>query len=165
MNKKCAKCGIIKENQEYYLDSRTGKPNGYCKACQKACSLARRSNPAQAILDDTNRTDNKVGRKGNDLTLEFVERAISGGCIYCGETEIRITLDRKDNSLGHTQANVVAACNRCNIIKRDMPFEAWLMVSPGMKKAREAGLFAGWDCSNRATTTSRSNQHKKNLPD
>lgn len=41
--------------------------------------------------------------------------------------------------------NVIAACLRCNYIRRDMPYSAWCLLIPGLKAARKAGLFAGWD--------------------
>lgn len=82
----------------------------------------------------------------NDLSHEFVLEQFEKSCTYCGATqdEIRLTLDRVDNSLGHLKTNVVPACRRCNFIRRDMPFEAWLVVAKGMRKAREKGLFGDW---------------------
>ena len=81
---------------------------------------------------------------GNDLTVEFVEGILSS-CSYCGETEkIQLSIDRIDNKRGHLQDNVVPACVRCNIVRRDMPYEAWLMLAPAMKKAKEAGLLGDW---------------------
>jgi hypothetical protein len=58
-----------------------------------------------------------------------------------------MTLDRKDNSIGHLLDNVVPCCIRCNYIRRDMPFEAWLIVATGIRKAKELGLFGTWTCS------------------
>lgn len=57
-----------------------------------------------------------------------------------------MTLDRKDNALGHTPGNVVPACTRCNYVRRDMPEKAWLMLAPAMRVAREAGAFGDWTC-------------------
>jgi hypothetical protein len=54
------------------------------------------------------------------------------------------TLDRIDNSKGHTRDNVVPACIRCNYARRNMPYEAWLCLTDGMKRARELGLFKEW---------------------
>jgi hypothetical protein len=63
-----------------------------------------------------------------------------------------MTVDRVDNDLGHLQSNVVPACVRCNHVRGQMPYEAWLMVAPGMRAAREAGLFGGWDGDLRRTS-------------
>jgi hypothetical protein len=55
-----------------------------------------------------------------------------------------MTLDRKDNDRGHTQDNVVPACIRCNYIRRHTPYEAWLCMVPGVRRARKEGFFGDW---------------------
>ena len=95
------------------------------------------------IVEDARRSDRKHGRD-NDITKEFVLSLISGGCASCGETQLRMPLDRKDNALGHLQSNVVPACERCNYARRDMPYEAWLLIAPAMRQIREQGLFGDW---------------------
>ena len=103
----------------------------------------RRNNVASAIVTDSRKSDRKKGRK-NDLSVGRVEEVIAGGCSYCGEQEIRMTLDRKDNARGHELDNVVAACVRCNYLRRDMPYEAWMAVVPAIRAAKERGLFGSW---------------------
>jgi hypothetical protein len=95
------------------------------------------------IFTDCRNTDKKKGLQ-NDLNREFIKTTIATGCSYCGETEIRIGLDRIDNAKGHTKDNVRAACMRCNYLRRDMPFAAWLTIVPAIRAAREAGLFGDW---------------------
>jgi len=95
------------------------------------------------VLVDSRRSD-KRKKLENDLTLDFVTTILKKACSYCGETGIRMTLDRIDNSKGHTQDNVQAACIRCNYLRRDMPYEAWLVVAKGVKKARKLKLFGLW---------------------
>ena len=97
------------------------------------------------ILKDSKQSDRRAGRS-NDLTREFVEGLIFNGCQYCGETELKMTLDRKDNSIGHLKTNVVPCCIRCNYVRRDMPYEAWLVLVPSLRIAREHGLFGTWSC-------------------
>lgn len=107
----------------------------------------QRKNPTLAgkfIFMDSRASDRKAGRD-NDLNRLFVETAIANGCLYCGERELRMTLDRIDNALGHLMANVVPACIRCNYVRRDMPYAAWMTIAPSMRVAREAGLFRGWN--------------------
>jgi hypothetical protein len=103
----------------------------------------RKIYPERSILSDSKASDNKKSRQ-NDLDIEFVKALISLPCSYCGETKLRMTADRVDNSIGHLKSNVVPACIRCNYTRRDMPHEAWLFLVEGMRKAREAGLFNNW---------------------
>ncbi len=102
----------------------------------------RKRSPARAIVIDTRRSDKRRGLE-NDLDLSFVEVALVQECFYCGETT-HITLDRIDNRQGHLKANVLSACIRCNYTRKDMPYEAWLVVAKGMREAREDGLFGSW---------------------
>jgi len=95
------------------------------------------------ILVDSKHDDRRHGR-ANNLDREFIQQQIANGCSYCGETEILIGLDRVDNALGHTKDNVRSACIRCNCLRRDMPFEAWLVLVPSVREARERGLFLNW---------------------
>jgi hypothetical protein len=169
--KTCKHCGAEKPVSEM---EKVKKPNGKvyvrtrCVACARERNRTWKSrNPvaAQAVMDragkrqtlersqrqywakwivrDSRASDRKHGRK-NDMTVEFVQQLIEGGCSYCGETELRMTLDRIDNTLGHTRENVVAACIRCNYTRKDMPHEAWVLLAPAMRSARECGLFGSW---------------------
>jgi len=104
----------------------------------------RNASPIQSLIwVDSRKEDRKKGRD-NDLTKDFIAAEIAKGCSYCGESEIRMTLDRIDNNKGHTMDNVVPACIRCNYTRKDMPYEAWLLVSKGMREAQEEGLFNEW---------------------
>lgn len=96
------------------------------------------------IFEDCKKVDKRKGISF-DLTIEFIRNLIDPGCSYCGETQIRMGLDRIDNALGHIKANVVAACMRCNYLRRDMPHEAWMMLVPAIRSAREVGAFGEWD--------------------
>ena len=98
---------------------------------------------AETIKIDAKGSDRKRGWK-NDLTTEWVQSAISKGCIYCGCTTIKMTLDRISNEHPHTQENVLPACIRCNLTRKNMPFSAWEVVAKGMRTAFEAGLFSEW---------------------
>ena len=103
----------------------------------------RQQDVVRTIRVDTRSSDRKAGLE-NDLTREFIAAEVAKGCFYCGESKIRMTLDRIDNNLGHLMTNVVPACIRCNYTRKDMPYEAWLVVAKGMREAREGGLFSGW---------------------
>lgn len=168
--KKCRKCGETKpKTEEYFYPVRTrGFFDSYCLPCRKEArkkrhqermkdpafveqkrqiAWRRRRDPKYKTANiwiDSRAQDKAKGRK-NDLTKPFIEAAISEGCTYCGSNDrMLMTLDRIDNALGHLTSNVLPACERCNIVRRDMPFEAWLLVVPGMRAAQESGLLGDW---------------------
>lgn len=166
--KTCKVCGLDKPLAEMTPRKKNGKTyfTNRCKKCeslrtqkwqsanpekyqrlQDALKATRKTerkiNRARTILTDSRGDDRKKGRE-NDLTLDFIETTIARGCRYCGEITIKMTLDRIDNAKGHTQGNVVPACIRCNYIRKDMPYAAWLVVAKGMREAREQGLFGDW---------------------
>lgn len=113
-----------------------------------ACALRerrrRRTDHAGCICKDSKGYDKKKGYS-NDLTKEFVAAAILNGCVYCGETGLRMTLDRIDNSKGHTTDNVLAACVRCNFIRGSMPWDAWQGLVSSVRSVRAKGLFGTWE--------------------
>jgi hypothetical protein len=95
------------------------------------------------VFDDARKSDRRYGRTF-DLTRDFVEASLSLPCTYCGDVSNLMTLDRKDNELGHTNENCLPSCIRCNLLRGDMPYEAWKMLSFVLKEVREAGLFGVW---------------------
>lgn len=110
---------------------------------KKRVSRQEDTNRHLIIWEDSRKWDNKKGLE-NDLTKEFIQQTISDGCSYCGEQDLKMTLDRIDNSKGHTQDNVIPACIRCNYMKRDMPHEAWLKLIDAIRSIRTLGLFGSW---------------------
>ena len=167
--KTCNKCGIEKEETEYLTRIVNGKRylRTYCKPCWNKRSSERPGHSekpskakyyqkrkklradgdfdvcCRAHLQDCRSSDKRKGRE-NDLTIEFILDTLSKPCSYCEVPDGRMSLDRIDNSIGHLQTNVVSSCARCNLTRGSMPYEAWLVVSPGMKTARLAGLFGDW---------------------
>jgi hypothetical protein len=99
---------------------------------------------AYFVKNNAKSADKKKGRE-NDLDLEFVKTMLVLPCHYCGRHTQFMTLDRIDNSVGHIRTNVVTSCRRCNQTRNSMPFEAWLVVAEGMKRAAELGLFGAWE--------------------
>lgn len=122
-------------------------------SCQMPSSQQSKANEKQKrtdkehigrfILTDSRRSDKKKGLV-NDLTRDVVDNLINNPCSYCGATDIRMTLDRVDNDLGHIESNVIPSCYRCNIVRGSMPYAAWCVVAPAMKLAYEKGLFGDW---------------------
>lgn len=164
-SKLCSACNSEKPISEFYLRSSGGRryPNHECAICQnlrrskgtrgkvdRLQQLERskqyRRNPlyrAKFIVADCKKSDKRYKRKF-DLDVEFVEALIANGCAYCGDTANLMTLDRIDNAVGHTKANVNPACYRCNDLRSDMPYEAWTALAPTVKTIHEQGLFETW---------------------
>jgi len=155
--KTCRKCGKNKKITSFE-PTKSGHRRHTCGACQAARKLAanpekvnarrrryRRSYPATYIVQDSKQADRRHGRLGNDLTKELVEELIRDGCQYCGEKNVRMTLDRIDNRMAHTIENVIPACIRCNLLRGSMPYAAWQYLVPHVKLARGKGLFGDWD--------------------
>ena len=109
---------------------------------------------SQRCLLSSRTSDNAKGRIGFDLTLEYVKSMLSQPCSYCGSSGPEImSLDRIDNSLAHSVGNVVTSCYRCNMFRRNMPYDAWLIVSKAVKVAEERGLLDGWSIGPRTKRT------------
>lgn len=104
----------------------------------------RKRAPHVYILYDCRASDRKKGLGENDLTVELICSVIAQGCQYCGETGLRMTLDRIDNDLPHNRSNVIPCCIRCNYLRGSMPHAAWLHIVPAVRSARENGLFGDW---------------------
>ena len=140
----CRKCYYLKKEgtAKIYRD------NQRIRDMYNRLDRDRRANPrfrSGFILKDSKQSDRRAGRS-NDLTKEIIEKLISQECQYCGETSLKMTLDRRGNSLGHLESNVIPCCIRCNYIRRDMPYEAWILLSPFLRLVRESGLFGSWTC-------------------
>lgn len=96
------------------------------------------------VFQSSNSADKKLKRE-NNLTLDFVKELLGPHeCMYCGDTEVKVTLDRIDNTLGHLKTNVNPACVRCNGIRGNMPYEAWMELVPKIREIREKGMLDGW---------------------
>jgi len=95
------------------------------------------------IYWDSRNRDKKLGLD-NDLTKEFIKTLISKPCSYCKGTTDRMSIDRVDNSVGHIQTNVVGCCISCNLLRGNLPYEAWKLLVPGIRKARKLGLLDDW---------------------
>ena len=153
--KKCRHCGETdpdKLYRNYYKKQNVIYLQNVCKVCRSQISSQRSQNRRKSgsfvenfILIDSRRFDKKRGLR-NDLTLDFICSEISKGCSYCGDVNIRMTLDRVDNSIGHLMSNVVPACIRCNYIRRDMPYQAWNILVPRIREVFKKGLFGDWVC-------------------
>lgn len=156
----CKKCGLSKPVTSFGITGKGRHRRRVCHKCNQTpwgkktveqvrakreyIKKRRQNNPAQTILTDCRHSDRKSGFGKNDLDLLFVQKTISNGCSYCGDVSIRMTLDRIDNSIGHTRTNVKSCCIRCNYLRGSMPYPAWLAIVASVRFAREHGLFGSW---------------------
>lgn len=60
------------------------------------------------------------------LDLKEFENIINNNCLYCGESEERIGMDRIDNSLGYFKDNCAPCCPTCNYMKKTLTKEEFL---------------------------------------
>lgn len=128
-----------------------------CKACMRSRNYERNPEaalehqarkraryPDMYVVIESRSSDKKKGLAGNDLDREFVREALAKSCTYCGGFELKMTLDRKDNSKAHTKSNVTPCCIRCNLLRGSMPYEAWSNIAPAVRDTFEKGLFGDW---------------------
>jgi len=165
MEKICNRCGILLTEENWEITKKNGREylRSSCRPCKNKFDYTRcreiperyerkketnrlaRHNPdkrARFSLTDSQSYDT-IRSLDNDLNLTFVTKLLSNGCFYCGSTH-RVGLDRKDNSLGHIQSNVVPACIRCNFIRRGMPYEAWILLVPTIRIIYDRNLLGEW---------------------
>lgn len=142
--KMCKVCGQSKWLRDMEPIGEKGAPaykrRSYCKTCKKKKNDA---GTMRRKLDRIRASDKKRGFLGT-MTVPELRVFLTSVCIYCGSSH-KMTADRKDNSLGHTQDNCVPACFRCNSMRSDIPYEAWLVISEGVRRARDLGLLS--DCA------------------
>lgn len=104
------------------------------KRNQRESDYFRRTN---ALLGAYKLRDKKRGLE-NDMTISVMRKLISNGCVYCGDDEA-IGLDRIDNTIGHSVANVVPCCYTCNTARNNnFSFSEMLVVGETIKKIKEA---------------------------
>lgn len=167
---KCVCCGEEKSEDDFSKNGRGRNRRRQCKRCraERKKVLRARAPPevrlaksrrwnetvkkqrvspehmARYVLMEARKRDKSKGFL-TTITLQDVELMLKEPCLYCGDTLMRITLDRIDNGLGYLVENVVPACIRCNYARRDMPYEAWIRYfAPAMRSARESGAFGSW---------------------
>jgi len=158
--RQCLHCKLIKQPDEFVTQRLHRKPEGgeylhirrhpRCVSCRQYLKtfVVRKSQKkskvpeAKRIWYAFSKADRDKGR-ANDLTVSWIEKTIAEGCSYCG-IRGKISLDRIDNNLGHTQDNCVSACVRCNFMRGNMPYAAWILFKPTLIMVRKSGLYGDW---------------------
>lgn len=169
---KCRICHVIKPISDFYItdrknydgtESKTIRPE--CKICQnKVTREYHQKNREYSTFNNSNRTSKRLNRQTN-ITLEFVREIIGKPCNYCGDSKGKIGIDRFDNSIGYMMDNCVPCCIRCNVLKSDMPVEAWMSLVPNIKSTFEQGLFKDWWAESKGNKRGKRNENKPKLPD
>jgi len=83
---------------------------------------------AVRLANHYKREDRKHNRGESTLTPEWIiDNIFSSKCVYCGESDWhKLGCDRKDNSLPHTEDNVVPCCFECNRKKGTMSYDEYI---------------------------------------
>lgn len=141
-----------------------------CDSCSQCLSKKRSEQESKSRRDPTKThiilykdSRRSAQRKSleHDLTPDQIHSLISTGCMYCGETELRMSLDRKDNNQGYVSSNVNPCCIRCNFMRGSMPYPAWVNLLPLIRDSRERGLFGDWKPGPRSSAEERSFPKRK----
>jgi len=136
--------GCKREYNKKYPQKITEEVKERQKALRKH-NRSKKDNAARYMTQNAKFSDRRKGIKSN-LTKEYVQILLdeAKGCVYCGDSESKLSLDRIDCSEGHIVGNVAICCVRCNNFRGDMPYAAWIVIAPVMKKLRESGMLDGW---------------------
>jgi hypothetical protein len=121
----CSKCENAKRTERLTRGGQTNARKVAWKRYEAKRKLRRLSESLDDVADwiweDSRKSSKKRGIE-HDLDLDTIRKIIANGCQYCDEIDLRMTLDRIDNSVGYIVSNIVPACIRCNYARGSMPF-------------------------------------------
>lgn len=122
--------------------------SGRSQSCGCLHREIKQKPPGRAALTYILHTYKKAARNRNlefDLSREQFADLVFSNCHYCGREPDKTTenrsqaikqnvnghikwsgVDRKDNSVGYTPENCVAACTQCNMAKRDTSYNDFI---------------------------------------
>ena len=63
-----------------------------------------------------------------DLSKEQFSELINSPCHYCGYSDGKVGVDRKDNDEGYTVKNSVSCCKNCNFLKGTLDYESFILT-------------------------------------
>ncbi len=99
----------VKRVQKYVKNNRE-KVRTYNKSYQ---------NSDEGLFRTTKHNASKRGKKFY-LSLEEFKEIVNQPCIYCGDREVRIGIDRVNNNYGYTKKNSAPCCPTCNYMKKTL---------------------------------------------
>jgi len=103
----------------------TGMKQFYCGTKKAIGTCSHKNNVEKHNIRNKN---NYLGfqkmafRRGKEVSLskeKFIELKHTKECHYCHRIDQKMTIDRKDNQLGYSDDNCVAACHFCNSYKKE----------------------------------------------
>jgi 5-methylcytosine-specific restriction endonuclease McrA len=135
------------ERWRQYQDERrkhVSQWSAYLYAFRYMCDPAFRRHECQRNSERKakNRGNHTVRLNSNATTKRFAE--FDNSCAYCGSTAHLIVEHFIPRAKGgpHTLGNIVPACQRCNVSKRDHDPEDWYRKQPFYTKARWRKILA-----------------------
>jgi len=133
--KTCRKCERSLEPSGYYKNKKSS--DGLRSVCRECLSKAR-------VSDCDRYADFKYSAKrrgiGFDLTKDEFSRLRNQPCFYCGDTEINMSIDRIDSSVGYTSSNCMPSCISCNFAKQTLDIKQFFAkISKIYNRHKEIG--------------------------
>lgn len=147
MKKKCSKCKIEKDIENFYKNSYS--KSGYrssCKDCKKQLDVGyylvqkkeKEKSPERRFVKY------KYAAKTRDLeftiTFEQFKALLRDTCLICN-SNINIGVDRLDSSKGYIIENCISCCDVCNKMKLDHSFDFFIKH---IKKIYDYNFSENW---------------------
>jgi hypothetical protein len=136
-------CNKCRHQNEYA--HRKENPELTKKYNDRSNEWARNNRDCQVVKGSRGH-DKAAGRNvdcDNYIDRDWVKNIFEKQCYYCA-VEQATGVDRIDSAISHTKDNCVPCCHLCNHLKRDMPYEAWMILVPAVRQAMIAGAFGNW---------------------
>jgi hypothetical protein len=133
----CNKCHTLKPIDGFY---KCNKLIDYvCSSCRKAMNFSKQRSPSGRFTFGKS----LAKRRGHEwnISKELYFELISSTCHYCNHSldDTGVGLDRKDNSKGYVEGNVVPCCGACNTGRSDnFTYEEMLILGKTIKEIKEA---------------------------
>lgn len=127
--------------------------NSQSRECRKCSNLRPRIRPYESVYNKLVRSfASRSQTRNSDLTYEqFIHIISDARCHYChkslqftrnmshGKKYSGYQLDRKDNSSGYTQANLVTCCKHCNMARGNhYDYETWHAMTAVLRAKNDA---------------------------
>ena len=129
---------LLKDNKVYGCQSCANKKNSVLSVKSRQEKLGP-GESEKKLLICSYKANAKQRNLSFELTTEECELLFKDICHYCGVEPYKIKqksnrgggylyngIDRKNSNIGYVADNCVSCCFRCNLSKRDMPYDVFL---------------------------------------